>query len=209
MEKRKYKAIVFDLGGVLSLGESIPDMEGVHEEVAAKFHVSVDQYFDAIDSSYADAIAGKISKEKSINTIAKNLNTTPKRLIRIYKKAYKKNFYRNKELYNFALELKKKGYKIGIISDIWYVAKDIFFYKEYYKNFDSVLASCDVGARKTSKKIFQVSLKELGVKPSEMIFTDNEKWNMPVPRSLGIKTILFKNNQQFKKELEKLKVIEK
>jgi len=204
--KKRYKAIIFDLGGVLSVSKRHEDMEGVHEEVAEKLGFSVDEYFDAIDSSYANAIAGKISREKSVETMSRNLNTNPKKLIKTYKRAYKRNFKRNDELYHFALALKKEGYKIAIISDIWYIAKDVFFKSYYYRHFDDTLASCDAGSRKSGRKIFQMELKKLGLKPSEVIFTDNEKWNLPAPRAMGIKTILFKGNRDFKEQLKKLGV---
>ena len=202
----KYSAVVFDLGGVLSLGKKINEMEGVHEEVAKTLKFSTDSYFDAIDSVYSDAIEGKISRAKSVNTMAKNLGTTPKRLVRIYTKTYRKNFKRNMQLYRFALSLKRAGYKIGIISDIWYVAKDVFFYNDYYKNFDCVLASCDVGSRKSGKKIFQVAAKKLKLSPKEIVFTDNNSWNLTAPKKLGIETIKFKNNKQLIMKLKSLGV---
>lgn len=203
---KKYKAIIFDLGGVLSLGKKINEMKGVHEEVAKKLGFSVDEYFDSIDSTYADAIEGKITRSKAIRTMSKNLKTTEKNLIKVYRKAYKKNFRRNMPLYRFALKLKKAGYKIGIISDIWYVAKEIFFYDDYYKHFGCVLASCDVGSRKSGKKIFRVALKKLNLKTNQVVFTDNEKWNLYAPRSMGIKSILFKNNSQFINKLKRLSI---
>jgi hypothetical protein len=42
------------------------------------------------------------------------------------------------------------------------------------------------------------------VHPKEAIFTDNQKWNLPAPRKLGIRSFLFKNNKQFISELKKL-----
>ncbi len=203
-KSKKYKAVIFDLGGVLSLGKKINEMEGVHEEVAKALKFSTDSYFDAIDSTYSDAIEGKIPRQRSINIMAKNLGATPKKLIRVYTKCYRKNFKRNMKLYRFALKLKKKGYKVGIISDIWYIAKDVFFYKDYYDHFDCVLASCDVGSRKSNKKIFQVAAKKLELSPKEIIFTDNNSWNLTAPKKLGIKTILFKNNNHFIESIKKL-----
>lgn len=202
--KKRFKAIIFDLGGVLSLGRKKEDIEGVHQYVAKQLKISIDQYFDSIDIIYANAISGKISRAKAINTMAENLKTTPKNLTKIYIKAYRKNFKKNKSLYEFALKLKKQGIKISIISDIWYVAKEALFYKEYYQDFDSVIASCDIGLRKTEKGIFKITLKKLKVSPKETIFTDNQKWNLKAPKKLGITTILFKNNKQFIEDLKKL-----
>ena len=69
------------------------------------------QWFDSIDTTYANAIEGKVSKEKALVTIAKNVKSTPRKLEKLIKKFYKKYFKNNKELYKFAYALKKKGYK--------------------------------------------------------------------------------------------------
>ena len=202
--KRKYTTLLFDLGGVLSWGKKSENMRGVHEQVAQALGFSMDHYLDAIDGSYPDAIKGKISGKEAMKKMSKNLNTTPEKLEAIYREHYKKSFKINHELYKKILKLKKQGYKIGIVSDIWPIAKKIFFYKKYYRDLDLVLASCDVKSRKTHKKIFQIALKKLHTSPRETIFIDNEKWNMPAPRALGIKSIQFRNNKELFIQLKKL-----
>ena len=203
---KRFKAIFFDLGGVLSLGKKLELNDGVHKTVAKKLGLPLDQYFDSIDTYYSDAMLGRISKREALKMMAKDLNTDPGKLERAYKQIYKKYFKRNIPLYKFALKLKREGYKISIISDIWPVAKDVLL-DEKYNRFDDIVTSCDVGVRKISTEIFKIALKRLHVNPKEAIFTDNQKWNLPAPRKLGITSILYKNNKQFFKELKKLDVI--
>jgi len=203
--KKRFRAIIFDLGGVLSVNRKF--RAGVHSLVARKLRVSIDQYIDSIDETYAAAISGKISKLEALKTMSRNLDTTPKNLEKIFKRAYRKNFRRDKSLYRLALSLRKKGYEISIISDIWYVAKEALIDKSYYRDFNSVVTSCEVGSRKTDKKIFQFAIKQLNVSPKEVLFTDNRKWNLTAPKKLGITSIHYKNKKQFIKELKKLKII--
>jgi epoxide hydrolase-like predicted phosphatase len=198
---KKFKAIIFDLGGVLSLGKRT---RGVHDSVAQKLKMNTDQYFDSIDEIYSAAISGTISSEKALQIMAKNLNTTPKKLERIYEQAYKENFKRDNILYRLALDLKDKGYKISILSDIWKVAKDAILTKKNYARFDDIVTSGEVGVRKTNPKIFKIALKRLGVSPAQAIFTDNREWNLSAPKKLGITPILYKNPKQFILELKKL-----
>lgn len=200
---KRFKAVIFDLGGVLSLGKR---SRGVHESVAKRLGISLDQYFDSIDEIYSAAITGTISSAKALQMMAKNLDTTPKKLAQIYSQAYKKNFKRDNVLYNFALDLKKKGYKISILSDIWEVARDSILTKKNYGKFEDIVTSYDIGVRKTNPKIFRVALKRLKVKPQEAIFTDNREWNLKAPEKLGITSILYKNPRQFIRELGKLGV---
>lgn len=200
---KRFKAIIFDLGGVLSLG---PRNNGVHSFVAKKLGINLDTYFDSIDEVYAESITGKISPQKALKAMAKNLNTSPEKLERIYSKSYKKNFKRDDILYNFALDLKKKGYKISILSDIWKAAADAILTKRDYGKFDDIVTSYKIGVRKTNPKIFRIALKRLKVKSSEAIFTDNRAWNLVAPRKIGITPILYKNPKQFIGEMKRLGV---
>lgn len=199
---KRFKAIIFDLGGVLSIGGREENTDGIHEFVSKKLNLSLDQYLDSIDTIYGDAITGRISGEKALRKMAKNLRTTPEKLKKIYLHAYKRNFKRDKKIYRFALKLKKEGYKIAIISDIWQVAKQALLDNKYRK-FDVIVTSCDVGSRKTDTKIFKIALKKLRLNSKDVIFTDNQKWNLVAPRKLGITSIWYQNRKQFIKELEK------
>jgi len=49
-------------------------------------------------------------------------------------------------------------------------------------------------------------LKKLGHKPEEIVFIDDMKINLEVPKNFGVKTILFKNAAQLKKDLNKFGV---
>jgi epoxide hydrolase-like predicted phosphatase len=199
----KIKAIIFDVGGVLALGKAQIKKHkkyfhnlGVHEFISNKLKISLDQYFDAIDTNYAKSIEGQITKKQVLEKISTNLKTTPKKIEKFYLKAYNKNFKQNKQLFKQAFKLKKLGYKIAILSDQWSLSKEILMPNKLYKNFDEVIVSCDVGLRKPNVKIYKLILKKLKIKSIEAIFIDNQKWNIKPAKKLGVKTILFKNNKQ-------------
>ena len=95
--KPKIKAIIFDVGGVLQLGNPSFGHPNVHSFVAKNLKLNLDQYFDSIEAVYAQSVEGKISEEKVLKIIARNMKTTPKRLKRIYLKAYRKYYTLNKK----------------------------------------------------------------------------------------------------------------
>lgn len=200
--KRVIKAIILDVGGVLALGENskvtkgkiVPS--GVHLDLAKKLNVSIDQYLDAIDTNYALAIEGKISREKVIGIFAKNLKTSPKKLEKLYIKYYRKYFKQNKQLFKQVFELKKQGYIIAILSDQWPLSREALMPDKFYKNFDNIVVSCEVGIRKPDIKIFKLILKKLKLSSRQTLFIDNQKWNTDPAKKLGMKTILFKDNKQ-------------
>lgn len=204
MIKNKIKAVIFDIGGVLELDKqpffrksrSQPASRGVHEFVAKKLKISIDQYFDSIDTNYAKSITGELTEKKAVSKISKNLKITTKKLESLYKKAYRKNFKTNKELYAFAFELKKQGYKIAILSDQWHISKKVLMPQKITEKFDEVIVSCDVGLRKPNPKIYKLTLKKLKLPAKNCLFIDNQEWNIKPAKKLGMKTILFKDNKQ-------------
>ena len=202
IKKNRIKAVLFDVGGVLALGESserkrgkfIPS--GVHLNMAKKLNISIDQYLDSIDTAYVSAITGKLSKKEVIETLSKNFKIPSKKLKKLYLDSYKKNFKQNKELFKELFKLKKQGYKIAILSDQWFLSKEALMPDKFYQNFDEVIVSCDVGIRKPDKEIYQLAVKRLNLSPHEILFVDNQKWNILPAKKLGMNTILFKSNKQ-------------
>lgn len=207
MKKRKsdkLKAIIFDVGGVLQLGNPSFEHPNVHSYVAEKLKVNIDQYFDSIDSTYAKSVEGKISEKKALRIMARNLKTTIPKLRKLYLKAYRKYYTLNKKILEFAFKKKKQGYKIAILSDQWWLSKKALFSRDFYDKFDATVVSCDVGIRKPNPKIYRLTLKKLKVKPKESVFIDNQKWNIKAAKKLHIKTVFFKNNKQAIKELNQM-----
>lgn len=204
--KEGIKAIIFDIGGVLQLNSQQRKFQeqkhysGVHQTIARKLKISLDQYFDSIDSAYAKSLEGKITKKKLLEIFSKNLEISQKKIERLYYKAYEKKFKLNKKLIQKANELKRLGYKIGILSDQWHLSKKALLPRKFFKNFNSIVLSCDIGIRKPNPKMYKLISKRLKIKPSNILFIDNQKWNIKPARILGMKTIIFKSNKQLFKE---------
>ena len=103
-------------------------------------------------------------------------------------------------------ELRKK-FKVGLLTDQtnWLDILD----KKYgiYKNFDEIVISCRIGAIKPEKKMYLAMLKKLKVKPSEVVFVDDDMINVKAAEKLGMKVILFKNCSQLRRELKRLGVL--
>jgi len=205
------KTIIFDVGGVLALGRKSfflknHSSKGVHEYMAKKLRISLDTWFDSIDTIYAEAIEGKASKEKALEVMSKNNKIFGDKLERLFVRAYRKNFKQNKRLYKLAFKLKEKGYRIAILSDQWQVSKEALMPEKYTSRFDTIIVSCDVGFRKPNPKIYELLFKKLKTHYKNSVFIDNRDWNLKPAKKLGIKTILFKNNRQLIKDLIKLGV---
>lgn len=209
MKKGEIKAIIFDVGGVIQLGNYSNKpirghrLLGIHNYVVKKLGISLDQYFDSLDTTYAKSIEGTISEKQVIRTIAKNLEISTTKLKQLFDQAFKKNFKQNNELINYALRLKKQGYKIAILSDQWHLSKRALITEKIKKTFKPIIISCDVGIRKPNPKIYKMILKKLKIHAKQAVFIDNQEWNTQPAKKLGFNSILFKNNKQLFKQLEK------
>lgn len=210
MKEGEIKAIIFDIGGVLWKGGKTRfdrgevHTSGVHQIISERLNISLDQYFDSIDSYYAKSIEGQIDKNTLKKVLSLHLNYPPDKLEKLFFDIYKKKFKRNNELYKIAKKLKTKGYKIAILSDQWHFSKEVVLPEKDKKIFDEVVVSCDVGSRKPDKEIYELILSRLKLKPEEVVFIDNQKWNIIPASKMGMKTILYHDNKKTIKELENL-----
>jgi len=204
------KAIGFDLGHTLTGDDNIPlSWKSLYKEALidalCKCNVTIDDRKIAIGEEIllkyntrtnyreieisSDIIFSEILIKWEMNTET-NLN--------IIKEAFFSYFQRNVKLYDDTIStlknLKKRGVKIGILTDVPYgmdkklVLADI---EEFKENVDIILTSVDVGYRKPNKHGFMQLAKELGVALNEMIYVGDEKKDVIGANSLGIYSILI------------------
>ena len=112
------------------------------------------------------------------------------------------------DMISLVRELKNK-YKIGMITDNKVDRiTEILKYHKLTDLFDTVTISAECKCGKSDRKIFDITLETLGVKPNDCVFVDNTQKNLVVPQELEIRTILFddekRNIYEFKKQLYKL-----
>ena len=217
----KIKAIVFDVGGVLQLPKypvsliqdthlaGVPKNighrnKGVHEFLADKLKIALDHWFDGIDSIYVKSIEGKTTKKQVLKVLSKNFNISEKRIEKWLIKAYKSFFNLNNELIKYIKKLKKKGYKVAILSDQWHFSKEALYTRRIIKLFRPIVTSCDVGMRKPNPKIYKLMLKKLKLPAKQILFIDNQEWNTRPAKKLGMKTLLFKDNEDIIPKLDRI-----
>lgn len=72
------------------------------------------------------------------------------------------------------------------------------------KHFRYAINTWELGLKKASKETCEYMLERFNVRPSEIIWTDDQQENLIEPERLGIKTVHYKNFKQFKNDLEML-----
>lgn len=114
-----------------------------------------------------------------------------------------RQFKPNKPVIKLMKNLRKK-YLIALVANQTPVLDQIDRKYKFYKNFDYNFSSHKVKLQKPGTAIFKLLMKKARVKPKEIIFIDDRKKNISAYKKMGIKTILFKNFNQLKKELKKI-----
>ena len=73
----------------------------------------------------------------------------------------------------------------------------------YYDLFDAVYASNKMGVSKPHAKFYRYILDTEGVRPEDVIFIDDDKTNVRAAEKVGIRSILFKDSEKLRSEIEK------
>ena len=81
-----------------------------------------------------------------------------------------------------------------------------YFYKKFglSRIFDVVVSSHECGARKPSRKIYEITLERLGTKAEETVFIDDQPQNLEPARQIGMVAVHFESPEQAIAELKRL-----
>lgn len=97
----------------------------------------------------------------------------------------------NQSLVEFVRDLKKHGYRIGLLSNASSELRNKLDTENLTKLFDDITISSEAGVAKPDEKIFQIALKNLGASPSQTIFIDDNPQYIATAIHLGILGIQF------------------
>ncbi len=205
------KAFIFDVGGVLLLPKDVKKREEKnlltsYKEVCFLLEgvdKTPDEIFKDTIDTYKKSSMGEISKEETLTLYSKILGVSQKKIEELFDNLYRKNVIENEELYKFVLGLKTRGYAIGVLSTQFHLSKNILMPKKYYEDFDALEISCDDGLKKPDPKCFLSILEKLNIKPEESVFIDDKQENLDAAEKLGMKSLIFKNNEQFFGDIKK------
>lgn len=112
--------------------------------------------------------------------------------------------HKNVEIVN---ELKKKGYKLYILSSF---IKEAYSYinerYDFLKLFDGAVISYQERKIKPEVKIYQILIDRYELKPEECVFIDDHKIILKPARKLGMKIIHYHPNTDLREKLRKYSI---
>ncbi|MFH0877461.1 MAG: HAD family phosphatase [Candidatus Omnitrophota bacterium] len=116
-------------------------------------------------------------------------------------------FFENEGMLDVLRRLKKK-YRLHLISNINELHYQ-FIQKTFPKHlsvFDKIYCSHQVGRRKPDVLIYRRAMADAGVRPQNVLYTDDRKDLIQEAKKLGIRTLLFKNVKDFTNQLKKFDI---
>lgn len=191
------KAIIFDWGGVCCReGEPFASLT-----LQKLLHLTPDEITEKVRSIHRDYYVGKHDRDSFWRAIINHFGLVENDEINpaVLSDAYLNSYEVYPDVLDLILQLQSK-YKIGLLSDLTPEMKEQIRAKHNLgKIFQAEVYSCDqdVQAKKPDLKMYQTILDKVGFLPEECLFIDNSSGNIEAAADIGMKTLFFKNRNQF------------
>lgn len=101
------------------------------------------------------------------------------------------------------LELKEKGFRVGILSDQTHWLDELNSRNDFFHLFDYVFNSYHLGETKKDPAVFDYALKSMNVIPESVLFIDDHIPNLKRAKVKGLQTMLYTNKETFFRELQR------
>lgn len=190
------KAIIFDFGSVITTVDRESVISYIHDTLKtnARGDFKGDALFSAVeeDQTYWEKYAASHGK------------TLPPGWMETLHQKVQKMVKPVRGMAELVAQLKAQGYRTALLSNTTKIRSDFFRKEGFYKPFDPIILSWEVGEKKPSQQIYQYALKKLNLRAEECIFIDDREENILAARKLGFHAIQFKSARQLKTELSKL-----
>ena len=109
------------------------------------------------------------------------------------------------EVVGLARRARAGGIRVAVLSNSWGTGDyDAYAGYELDGLFDAVVISDQVGLRKPSPRIYELTAARLGLGPAECLFVDDTEYNLRAARELGLGTLHFTGAHGQVAEIERL-----
>jgi glucose-1-phosphatase len=193
------KAIIFDLGKVIVSF----DFEIGFKTISQLCAYSIDEIREKIMTSAEIYLyeTGKISSREFFEAIRKKLDFTATQ--KQFYDAWNSSFYDETLLPESLLAELTPKYRLVVLSDT--CDAHITFLRQkfsFFKHFDELVFSFDVGEMKPSAKMFAVAVEKANCAADECLFVDDKLANVEGAIAYGLEAVQFFSANEFENELK-------
>lgn len=182
MHTTSIKAALFDLDGIVIVGRT----RFFSERLAEEHNIPLDDVMEFFLNDLKPCSMGKADLKEAIAPYLKKWNWqgTVDDLLEYW---FTSENTKDEEVLSIVKQLRDNGVKCYIASRqekyrIQYL-EDVVGLKEY---FDGTFVTCNVGFDKSESEFFEHVMKELSLRPEEILFFDDTQMNVDTAGSMGI-----------------------
>ncbi len=190
----KYKAVIFDFGGVIELNAG----GSMLEEIAGILHVPAEDlkkaYFERNHLSNVHNMKWEDMIKEVVRVFDKSQAAEDRVMELVHERESKKTI--NVELLKLFPVLRREGYKVAILSNNTSDLRKFLKEKGIDRLVDEIVISGEIGFQKPHKEAFDAAFEKLGVRPAEAIFVDDSPKSLEKASEIGYTPILFENNEK-------------
>jgi len=192
------KSIIFDVGGVLMT--DVP-LKKIAEELSLRFSMSQEELHSYLypNKHWTLLTLGEISEDEYWEHFLKasKVKVDVKEL-RDRVRTELRPIEENVEI----VPLLKSQYKLAILSNHSKEWSEFMTKKyDFFKYFEQIIFSCNVGLRKPDAQIYKLAMTKLGSEPEECLFIDDKQRNTDGAQKVGMKTIVLESASRLREEL--------
>ncbi len=204
MKRKKYSAIVFDLGKVLipfDYAPAINKLNLIEQGLGDKFI----EFYKSNYHFHRDFERGKIPESEFVN---KMLEVVDHKIdAETFKKFYADIFSLNENVISL-LPVLKKNYKLFLLSNTDSIHQKYGWQKyEFLKYFEKLILSHEVGSVKPEEKIYRKVEEASNLPSEEHFYIDDIQEYVDAAIDLGWDAVLFEDYNKLINDLNKRKII--
>ncbi|MFH4978056.1 hypothetical protein AB6A40_004765 [Gnathostoma spinigerum] len=189
----RYKAVVFDLGGVIMTYKYMPYIERFFKLAMSPENAKVREQFIEMEKGnilFEDAnkvFAPILEKDPQLKKQIE-ANMTSDNILSVFN-----NMKQDPDWMRVLFKLRENGIKTALLTNNVKKKGNITFTHMDYSIFDLVVMSAVEGIRKPDPEIFRRTAKRLDVRPEECVFVDDFEENCKGAKSIGMGAIWERN----------------
>ena len=204
MNKKKYSAIVFDLGKVLipfDYAHTINKLNHIENGMGDKFL----EFYKSNYHFHRDFESGKISENEFVS---KMLEIVDHKIdAETFKKYYADIFTVNEDVVSL-LPILKKDYKLFLLSNTDSIHQKYGWQKyEFLKYFDELILSHEVRSVKPEGKIYRKVEEASGLPSEEHFYIDDIQEYVDAAIKLGWDAVVFEGYEKLVRDLKDRKIL--
>jgi putative hydrolase of the HAD superfamily len=192
--------IICDLGGVYFTDGTTIGLREIKQIVKGKDNI-IDELFRESPGKEGYLLRiGKLSSEEFWKIVSEKLDISGDKISKI-REVWHGSYKPNKGMKELIKKLRKK-YKVVAFSNIMKERADHLDKKyNFLKDFDVFVFSYEHGMTKRNPDFFKKMLEIIKANVEDCLFVDDKEDYLKVAKSLGMKTIMFKDMDSFLKDL--------